>query len=148
VGIKSAVWQNIHSLVNNSLKHTLLGTVKLENSIPADIELHADPLIEKVFSNLVENAVRYGGKSLTSIRFTYGCSDDIGKIICEDDGAGIAMDEKEKIFAYGFGKNTGLGLFLSREILNITGITIKETGEPGKGARFEITCPKATIRSS
>ena len=43
------------------------------------------------------------------------------------------MDEKEKIFAYGFGKNTGLGLFLSREILNITGITIKETGEPSKG---------------
>lgn len=148
VGIKSAVWQNIHSLVNNSLKHTLLGTVKLENSIPADIELHADPLIEKVFSNLVENAVRYGGKSLTSIRFSYGCNNESCTIICEDDGAGIALDEKEKIFAYGFGKNTGLGLFLSREILNITGITIKETGEPGRGARFEITCPQATIRSS
>jgi len=32
----------------------------------------------------------------------------------------------------------GLGLFLSREILAITGITITETGEPGNGARFEI----------
>jgi signal transduction histidine kinase len=34
------------------------------------------------------------------------------------------------------------GLFLAREISDITGITIKETGEPGKGARFEITVPK------
>ena len=38
----------------------------------------------------------------------------------------------------GFGQNTGLGLFLSREILAITGITITENGVPGIGARFEI----------
>jgi signal transduction histidine kinase len=46
----------------------------------------------------------------------------------------------------GFGKNTGLGLFLSREILAITGIMIAEMGEPGKGARFEITEPKGMFR--
>jgi len=45
------------------------------------------------------------------------------------------------IFDKGFGKNTGLGLFPAREILSITGITIRETGEPGKGVRFEITAP-------
>ena len=67
-------------------------------------------------------------------------------IVCEDDGNGIAVGEKEKIFERGFGKNTGLGLALSREILSITGITIKETGEPGKGARFEMTVPKGAWR--
>ena len=148
VGIKSAVWQNAHTLVDNSLKHTSLGTIKLDNSIPAEVELYADPLIEKVFSNLIDNAVRYGGKSMTTIRFGYGCKNETSIIICEDDGAGVPADEKEKIFSYGFGKNTGLGLFLSREILNITGITIKETGELHKGARFEITCPQTTIRTS
>jgi signal transduction histidine kinase len=35
-----------------------------------------------------------------------------------------------------FGKNTGLGLFLVREILSLIGITITETGEPNAGARF------------
>ncbi|MFA4877789.1 MAG: hypothetical protein WC586_10270 [Methanoregula sp.] len=35
---------------------------------------------------------------------------------------------------------------LSREILSITGITIHETGEPGKGARFEITVPPGGYR--
>jgi len=147
VGIKSAVWHNVSTLIDNSLKHTSLGTVKLDNSVPVEIELYADPLIEKVFSNLIENAVRYGGISMTTIRFSYGCKNNTCTIICEDNGTGIPADEKEKIFTYGFGKNTGLGLFLSREILNITGITIKETGDPHRGARFEITCPPATIRS-
>jgi len=42
--------------------------------------------------------------------------------------------------------DTGLGLFLSREILLITGITILETGQPGKGARFEMTVPNGMWR--
>ena len=67
-------------------------------------------------------------------------------IVCEDDGIGIAEGEKEKIFAYEYGLNTGLGLFLAREILAITGMTITETGIAGKGARFEIHCPQNTIR--
>ena len=53
---------------------------------------------------------------------------------------------QEKIFERGFGKNTGLGLALSREILDITGIMIRETGEPGKGARFEMVVPKGAWR--
>ena len=52
----------------------------------------------------------------------------------------------ERIFERGYGKNTGLGVFLSREILSITGITITENGVPGKGARFEITVPKGMYR--
>jgi signal transduction histidine kinase len=56
------------------------------------------------------------------------------------------MAEKEKIFERGFGKNTGFGLAISRDILDITGITIRETGEPGRGARFEITVPQGMWR--
>jgi len=42
--------------------------------------------------------------------------------------------------------NTGLGMFLAREILSLTGIMIKETGVPGKGARFEIKVPNGMYR--
>jgi len=38
-------------------------------------------------------------------------------------------------------RNRGLSLFLAKEILSITGLTIEETGVPGKGARFEIHVP-------
>jgi len=93
----------------------------------------------------MDNAARYGGK-ITKIQFSIEERDDDHIIVCEDDGEGVVAEEKEKIFERGFGKNTGLGLALSREILSITGITITETGEPGKGARFEITVPKGVFR--
>ena len=53
---------------------------------------------------------------------------------------------QENTFPKGFGKHTGLWLFLTREILAITGITITETGVPGKGARFEMTVPNGAFR--
>jgi signal transduction histidine kinase len=93
----------------------------------------------------MDNAVRYGGK-ITTIQFAALKSGNDHLIVCEDDGEGIPAEEKEMIFERGYGKNTGLGLALSREILDITGITIKEIGEPGKGARFEMTVPKGAYR--
>jgi signal transduction histidine kinase len=68
------------------------------------------------------------------------------ELIIEDNGVGIPPEEKHMIFDRGYGKNTGLGLFLVREVLSITGMTIKETGEPGKGARFEIEVPTGGYR--
>ncbi len=64
----------------------------------------------------------------------------------EDDGQGISDNEKEQIFLRGYGKNTGLGLFLIREILAITGITIVENGIYGQGVRFEMTIPHEHFR--
>jgi signal transduction histidine kinase len=75
-----------------------------------------------------------------------GVEDASVTIVCEDDGAGVPAEKKEKIFERGYGKNTGPGLALSREILDITGITITETGEPGKGARFGMVVPKGMYR--
>ncbi len=69
-----------------------------------------------------------------------------GILIVADDGVGVPLADKERIFERGFGRNTGLGLFLVREILGITGMSIRETGEPGKGARFEVTVPKGMFR--
>ncbi len=67
-------------------------------------------------------------------------------LLCEDDGMGIIEEDKRRLFTKGFGKHTGLVLFLCREILSITGITITENGIPGKSARFEITVPKGGYR--
>jgi signal transduction histidine kinase len=67
-------------------------------------------------------------------------------IVCEDDGAGISGGDKKRLFEQGYGKHTGLGLYLSREILQITGITVTENSLPGSGARFEILVPKGAYR--
>ena len=68
-------------------------------------------------------------------------------IIFQDDGVGVRKDLKERIFEMGFGSNSGMGLYISREILKMTGITIAETGEEGKGARFEMVIPSGNWRS-
>lgn len=146
IGAMAPFWQDIRALVTTAAKDAPLGNIVLENNLPEGTELYADQLIVKVFYNLMDNAARYGGK-ITKIRFSV--VEDNGKkvIICDDDGNGIPDEEKEKIFERGFGKNTGLGLFLTREILNITGITILETGEQMKGARFEIRVPEKSFRN-
>jgi signal transduction histidine kinase len=108
--------------------------------------VYADPLFQKVFYNLIDNALRYGGNTIKTIRISSKVSDKGLTIVCEDDGVGIKDEDKKRLFIRGFGKATGLGLFLSREILAITGITITETGIPGKGARFEIVVPKGAYR--
>jgi len=110
-----------------------------------DAEIYADPLLEKVFYNLIDNAVRYGER-VTTIRFFLLISDEGLTLVCEDDGVGVADGLKQHIFERGVGKNTGMGLFLSREILGITRITIAETGVYGQGARFEIFTPRGTYR--
>lgn len=81
------------------------------------------------------------------IRFLFHETDTGAAVIYEDNGTGIPAEDKERIFRRGFGKHTGLGLFLSREILAITGIVIRETGEPGTGARFELLVPREMFRN-
>ncbi|HTY15288.1 MAG TPA: PAS domain S-box protein, partial [Methanoregulaceae archaeon] len=145
IGIQAPIWQDCHTIVDIAAKMVPVENIELINDVPEKMEVFADPLVIKVFYNLMDNAIRYGGK-ITALRFAVQGSDDDIKIICEDDGEGIPAEEKERIFERKFGKNTGLGLFLSREILDITGITIHEAGEPGKGARFAIMVPNGMWR--
>jgi PAS domain S-box-containing protein len=110
-----------------------------------EYEVFADPMIGRVFYNLFDNAMKYGGHVTT---ITAGCKKHGDELVITfaDNGVGIPPDEKKKIFEKGFGKHTGFGLFLAREILAITGITIHETGVEGRGARFEIVVPKGAFR--
>ncbi len=103
-------------------------------------EILADPMFEKVFFSLFDNSIRHGER-VTHIRVSSRIIDAELTIIWEDDGIGIPENEKEEIFQKGYGKNTGFGLFISKEVLSITDITIRETGVYGSGARFEITVP-------
>ena len=145
IGVNTPVWVDVSAIVDAAQKDGVFKHLRSVNDLPLGTEVFSDALIANVFYKLIDNAVRYGGKC-TTIRFSVERCDGDQIIVCEDDGDGVVAQEKEKIFERGFGKNTGLGLALSREILTITGITIKETGEPGKGARFEMTVPKGAWR--
>jgi signal transduction histidine kinase len=147
VGVQKPFWQSLVPAIRKASTLLPSDTVTLTLENLDSIEVFSDPLLMKVFYNLIDNTLRHG-KHVTTIRISGQKTDDGFLIVYEDNGAGIPAAEKEVIFARGKGKNTGLGLFLIREILSITGITIRETGVPGTGARFEISVPEVRYRQT
>jgi len=140
IGVESPQWFDLEQSLRQATSSIPLDNVSLEIDIH-NLMIYADPLLEKVFFNLVTNALRHA-EGMTGIRFSTYLSRDAVVIVCEDDGCGVELEHKEAIFRREYFKNTGFGLFLSREILGITGLSIRECGEPGHGARFEITVPR------
>ena len=140
IGMQSAVWQDVVDVIRNLPEGSIPVKLELEH-----VEIFADLMLAQVFSNLFDNAQRHG-QFAHAIRILGSLTPDAFNIIVADNGIGVAYEEKEKIFEQGYGKHTGLGLFLIREILGITGITIRETSRPGEGARFEIVVPQGMFR--
>ncbi len=144
MGLEKADWQNVNDSLRQSCENVDLKGVTLD-IFTNNLEIFADPWLKKVFFNLIDNTLRYA-EHVTKITVSYHESEDGLDLLFEDNGIGIPFDEKEKIFERGYGKNIGYGLFMAREILAITELTIRETGEPGKGARYEIHVPKRFYR--
>lgn len=146
IGISAPAWHDCRRMADQVAGQVLPDRITFHNDIPHGMEVFADPLVVKVIYNLLDNAVRYGNR-ISAIQF-YAREEEDGTtvLVCEDNGEGVPETDKDRIFEMGFGKNTGLGLALSREILDITGITIRETGTPGAGARFEMMVPPENCR--
>jgi signal transduction histidine kinase len=145
IGVQSPQWRNLTTCIKTIVSLRMVKGVSLDVDLDS-LEIYADPMIEKVFVNLIDNSIRHG-EHVSQIRFSYLKPDDSSiRVVYEDNGVGIPAPLKERIFEKGFGKNTGFGLFLSREILAITGLTIYENGIEVRGARFEISVPEGKFR--
>ena len=143
-GISPPRWQNVNYVVMNAVSH--LDFTRISRTVNLDgLEIYADPLLEKVFDTLMENIVRHA-TGATRVTLQYREITDGITLLVEDNGPGIPEPDKEKIFEWGYAGKGGSGLFLAREILSITGISIRESGTAGTGARFEITVPKGGYR--
>jgi PAS domain S-box-containing protein len=109
----------------------------------------ADSFLRQLFYNFIDNTRKYGKKT-TTIRVYFEKTDqDCLKLIYEDDGVGIPLENKPKLFKEGFstGGSTGFGLFLTKKMIDVYGWTITEEGEEGKGAKFVISIPSASVSS-
>jgi len=145
MGSSPPAWQEPAPLIRACAADMEDGAIVQVDLTP--VLVYADPMLRKVFCNLIANAIDHGGR-VSRIVFTAEERDGGLVIVCKDDGVGIPPEEKEIIFSSGYGKNHGYGLFLIREILAITGILIRETGEAGRGARFEIFVPDGKFKTA
>ncbi|KAF5065756.1 PAS domain protein [anaerobic digester metagenome] len=143
LGSRDPEWQPLAGIVSDL--RVPVGVVLAGET--GGFEVFADLMLGHVFSNLLDNSVRHGGPAVSRVHVGADETDEGLVVVFEDDGTGIPEEEKEAVFERGVGKHTGLGLFLAREILALTGITIRETGVPGRGARFELVVPPGAFRS-
>ena len=137
MGVLAPQWQRIDHIMREVSKESGLFSLEIITTT-GPLEIYADPLLTKVFVNLIDNAMRHG-EHVSRITISFHTTPAGGVLTIEDNGKGVPEDLKNRIFERGFGRNTGYGLFLVRAILDITGIAIHETGVEGDGARFEIS---------
>jgi signal transduction histidine kinase len=147
LGAQPPAWQNVDEAVCLARATADPGTVRFRQDGCTCWEIYADPLLVRAFAGLIDNTLRHGGQA-TEIRVR--CTERQSRLVIlyEDDGPGIPPAVRSSLFEHAKGKNTGYGLFVVKEILAMTGLTITETGEPGRGVRFEIVVPEGSFRAT
>lgn len=145
LGVHGPAWQSVNEVARHAAATVLPEHVDFMVKA-GGLEVYADPMLEKVFFNLLENSVRHGD-GVTWVEVGFSRNKRGGVIVVEDNGVGVPDAEKTSIFEVRFGRKAGgFGLFLVQSILAITGMTIAETGREGEGARFEIRVPPGGYR--
>ncbi|MEW5747162.1 MAG: PAS domain S-box protein [Candidatus Thermoplasmatota archaeon] len=148
MGTKRPQWVDIQATCRRVASNVELKGVRLVAEL-GGVEVFADPMLEKVFYNLLDNTMKHG-KRATIASFGYSAGADGMRLVYQDDGVGVPGADKASIFERSEGDiegRRGYGLYLAREILSITGITISETGREGEGARFEMFVPRGRYRT-
>ena len=111
-----------------------------------NISIISTPAIQIVMSSMVNNTAMHGGQDVSEVKIDWQKVPEGIVLIYEDNGVGIPDEQKSDIFKKGFGKHTGMGLFLAKEILKTMKMEIVEKGIYGKGARFEIFVPEGAYK--
>jgi signal transduction histidine kinase len=144
MGMEKADWQDIALTIKEVLEDQDLRELPITRQLD-NLEIFADPWLRRVFVNLLES-LAHKETSPKSIQIYYSVSESGLSIFIKSDNGGIPADKKEKLFERSYDDSDDFGLFIAREILAITGISIRETGDPGKEILFEIAVPKRAYR--
>jgi signal transduction histidine kinase len=109
------------------------------------------PKLRRVIVNLLSNAVKFTGKGGTVTLRAEASGDEV-RIAISDTGVGIAPEDVERLFdkyeqarsrATRGEKGTGLGLYITKQLVELHGGEIKVESEPGRGSTFSFTLSAA-----
>ncbi|HWQ65729.1 MAG TPA: PAS domain S-box protein [Methanospirillum sp.] len=144
LGLKPSLWQDVQQTFLFGISHLDISALSRTLEVEG-LEIFADPLLENVFFSLAENVATHA-EGATGVSLAYYEDSDGLTLVFEDNGPGIPDSMKEVVFEKDYRRQNEMGLFLVREILEVTNISIHERGRPGEGARFLIHVPKGMYR--
>ena len=144
MGVRRPQWHDVGATFRRLAASIGLKDIVLDVEAEG-VEVYADPMLEKVFYNLLDNSLEHGGQ-VSRVRVSVSRANDRLDLVYEDNGAGIPADIKPRLFERGGVSSDSLGMFLCHEILAHSGLTIREDGVPGQGARFVIGVPTGKYR--
>ena len=141
-------------MVENDLRvHGVSVSTEFQDDVP---QVRADPIqLQQVILNLIKNAIEaiaIGPTTIRAIRLitTYG-GHSVVSIFVQDTGPGVTFDKETQVFDPFFTTKTsgmGLGLSISRRIIEDHGGNLRLTETSSKGCTFEITLPVVATRVS
>ncbi len=143
LGVEELTYIDIESKVKEACA-LFSGSLPKITSECRGLTVLADSFLRQLFYNFIDNTRKYGKKTITIRVYYQRANQDKLKLIYEDDGVGVSLENKPHLFKEGYstGGSTGFGLFLTKKMIDIYGWEIEENGEPDKGAKFTITIPK------
>lgn len=104
--------------------------------------------LEQVAANLFTNAIKYGAGR--PVEILVSADPDIARLSVKDQGIGIAREDQHRVFERferavpnGQISGLGLGLFISRQIIEMHGGQVFVESEPGQGSKFTVELPRA-----
>jgi PAS domain S-box-containing protein len=124
--------------------------LRIPDELPAVLADHERT--RSVLENLISNALKYSPEGGV-IRVAARASGDYAIVSVNDSGIGIPREEQDRVFERFYrvdnrlrreAQGAGLGLFLSKAIVEAQGGRIWVESQPGRGARFSFTLPLAT----
>ncbi|MAD97968.1 MAG: histidine kinase [Flavobacteriaceae bacterium] len=150
------LFRELETTFNEIKKQDEKHQVKLRTIIPKSLDnlvVESDATrLKQVLSNLIDNALKFTQKGL--VEFGYNVHDSKLIITVSDTGLGMSKDKLTLIFERfqrlenkdsAKTKGTGLGLTISKGIVDLLGGTIDVQSELGKGSTFTITLPHKKV---
>src|SRR5438270_4173314 len=142
-------WCDLHDTVASAAEHVRRQNAEheIELAVPADLPLvRADPAqMERVFSNLIENAVKFS-PATAPVRVTASVAQERVTVRVTDEGRGIPPTARSHVFEPFFrgragGAGSGLGLTISKGFVEANGARIQLDSRPGAGTSFAVSFP-------
>jgi signal transduction histidine kinase len=147
---QSVAYNCVSSLTGLAMRKNININVKIPDSFHIDAD---ERLVTKIFTNLINNAIKYSHENGSVEVSANAYNDDFIEFVVKDKGTGISEQNRERIFniAKLFSvegtkgeKGSGLGLTLSKHIVERHGGSLWFYSTEGQGSEFHFTLPAAT----